>query len=201
MLETDESSVCMLDKWINSSVDRWIKNEIIKPEEKPVYIYGLDVFVSTIINILVIQITAAFLGLFWESAVFLTVIIPMQCVCGGYHADTHLRCFLIMYIGWWFVVPNVVLFSITARIIIEVVACVIVLILAPVSNNNVSLSFKRRLRMRRLSIVLAWFFFLLSMFLWFFNIKYSVYVTAALAVISVSAISASVKVKICSKRI
>ena len=85
---------------ISKIVNQWCEAGIISRTEIEVYEYGLDLLLYTSINIVTILFSAAIIGKLKESFVLLAVVLPLQSFCGGYHANTHFRCFLIMYIGW-----------------------------------------------------------------------------------------------------
>jgi accessory gene regulator B len=78
---------------------RWSIAGIIEQADEDIYEYGLELLISTILNMAVILGSAAIIGKLPQSLALLIVIIPLQSFGGGYHAKTHLRCFLIMYIG------------------------------------------------------------------------------------------------------
>lgn len=67
---------------------------------------------------------------------------------GGYHADTHFRCFSIMYIGWWGLVFLLPFITITMSLFILCLAIPCIFILAPVAHVNVKMSNGRKLQMR-----------------------------------------------------
>ena len=130
-------------------LNRWINAGIIKKSDEDVYIYGLDLILFSILNLIAILITATFFGKLLESLLLMIAIIPIQAYGGGYHAKTHLRCFLIMYIGWWIVMFILPLVTPIIATVLSIMAVLLTFILAPVSHVNVPMSIGRKLQLRK----------------------------------------------------
>jgi accessory gene regulator B len=145
--------------------DSWEKSGIIEKTDEDIYEYGLDLIVSTIFNITAVLVTAVFIDKLLVSALLLAAVIPLQSYGGGYHAVTHLRCFLIMYIGWWCVVFILPLINAIAAVIIAVMAVPIVYAVAPVPHVNVKMSSEHRLKLRKVVRVIVAVIALLSLIL------------------------------------
>jgi len=134
---------------------RWSRAGVIEKADEDIYEYGLELLIFTIINLAAILVSSAFTGKFLESLALLAVILPLQSFGGGFHAKTHLRCFLIMYIGWWSVIFILPLITTTVSIIMASAAVIIVFALAPVANENVKMSARQRRKMRLLVRIVA----------------------------------------------
>ena len=130
---------------------RWCETGIIEKSDEDVYEYGLDLLLYTILNIAVILFSAAFIGKIAESIALLAVILPLQSFGGGYHAKTHLRCFLIMYIGWWAVILLLPLIKPAVAVAMSCAAVFVVYRLAPVPHVNVTMSDGQRAKMQKLA--------------------------------------------------
>jgi accessory gene regulator B len=134
---------------IDYIVKRWIKFGIIDEANEDIYVYGLDLILFSILNLIVIFVTAAFFGWVMETAILMATIVPLQAYGGGYHAKTHLRCFVIMYVGWWAAMLALPFLSSLIATVSNIIAIVVIFILAPVSHENVKMSPKQRLKMQR----------------------------------------------------
>ncbi len=80
-----------------TSLAQWIagfllKNNAIESEKLDIYIYGFEVMISSICGFLIASFMGAVFSRFWESMLFLIVFVSLRSYCGGYHADTYLRC-------------------------------------------------------------------------------------------------------------
>lgn len=138
----------MLSAIVKKIIRYWADKEIINEDDSDIYEYGLELILSSVFNIVVVIVTSVLTNRLIESIVLLLVLIPLQSCGGGYHAKTHLRCFLIMYIGWWpamWLIPQVTLLS---AIVISGMSLVTIFLLAPISHENVPISQKQRLKMK-----------------------------------------------------
>jgi accessory gene regulator B len=77
----------------------FIRKGIISETERDIYEYGFDITIYTIVSTLGILLLGLVLRRFWESAVLMAIFYACQSSGGGYHASTHLRCFLTMCFG------------------------------------------------------------------------------------------------------
>jgi len=68
---------------------------IIREEDIDTCRYGLDIFVSSAIEIISILLIAVLVGNFLETFLFFLAFTPLRIYAGGYHANTKLRCYLI----------------------------------------------------------------------------------------------------------
>ena len=181
---------------IDNIVGIWEENRIIEKDDRDVYVYGLDIFMSTILNALSVITTAALCGKLKETLVLLCVVCPLQAFCGGYHADTHLRCFLIMFIGWWAVMPLINFITPGTAMAIALISIVVIYIFAPVPHANAPMGEKRRRKMRMLGrfIGTAIVVFTFTLLFVFSRHAYTgIIMAAGLGVISFSMLCAWVK--------
>ena len=77
-------------------IDKCIRHGIIKDQETDVYRYGFDLLVFSLINIILLVFVGLAVNRAGSVALILLGYIPLQSMGGGYHADTHLRCMLLM---------------------------------------------------------------------------------------------------------
>lgn len=138
----------MLSIIIRRIVTYWSSSGIISNSDSDIYEYGLELLSFSVLNVTAIMVTAIFTNRVPESVALIASVIPLQSFGGGYHAKTHLRCFLIMYIGWWIIMWIMPFITPLAGGMIASTSLIIIFILAPVPNENVSISSKQRLKMK-----------------------------------------------------
>lgn len=90
----------MFDTLIGKIVGYWVAEGIVPEDDRDIYEYGLESVLFPLVNTAAIIATAVPVGMLPESLVLIAALIPLQCLGGGYHATTHLRCFLITYMNW-----------------------------------------------------------------------------------------------------
>ena len=76
----------------------FIAKDIISEEEREIYEYGFDITIFTFLSTLGFLLLGALLHHFWYAAIILVIFSLLQTNGGGYHANTHLKCFLTMVI-------------------------------------------------------------------------------------------------------
>ena len=77
----------------------FIRKEIVPEAEREVYEYGFDITIYTVASTLGLLLLRLLLGQFLSGAVLIAIFYTCQSSGGGYHASTHLRCFLTMCAG------------------------------------------------------------------------------------------------------
>ena len=67
-----------------------ISNQKKYPDE--VYLYGIELFISTLISTSLIIILSLIYGCFAEGIIYLSVLTVIRLFAGGHHAETYLQC-------------------------------------------------------------------------------------------------------------
>lgn len=85
-------------------MNRFLTNKLIQKghiteEDRDIYEYGLDIMIYTIWSTAVLLLIGLLLREFIPAAILVFGFYTFQTTGGGYHAKTHLRCFLTMVIG------------------------------------------------------------------------------------------------------
>jgi len=144
----------------------WATRGVIKESDIDIYQYGLELVISTGINVFImIGISFAF-GRFLIVLPYLLGFIPLRLFAGGYHAKNHLLCILfntVVYLVSCLIALNIegttsILFS----VIEDCVSFAFVFLFAPVSTKNKPLGIEEKNRNRTISLVLAGVFLVLS---------------------------------------
>lgn len=118
-----------------------IKNNVISKdtEEIEFYRYGIEITLSSLINIALISIIGIVTNYTFESTMFLAVFIIMRSFTGGYHANTYIKCNLVTSIS--FVILLLIFkiirhVSLKSIILIAIFQVVTIVLLAPIENKN-----------------------------------------------------------------
>lgn len=131
--------------------------------KRPIYVYGIELTLSTASSIVSILIISAFLSMFSSAIIFLFFFCSLRLVSGGYHAKTYGRCFILTN-GVYFATVSCVNLAERAlqHTTLSLVGAVLLLfsvitifVLAPVKNKHHPLSPKRYLRNRRIACTLV----------------------------------------------
>lgn len=113
-------------------------NQIIKSEDRELYVYGFNQGITILLNLITTLCIGLLFGSVVELLVFMAVYIPLRSFAGGYHAKTPLRCYLssIVMLIIVSVAIQYVALEIWMHYIIVAVSAIIIGVLAPVEDRN-----------------------------------------------------------------
>ena len=166
-----------------------INNKIVDIEERDVYVYGLEVLLLNLSNVLVALLISLFTGTFSHFLAFLLVFVPLRIFGGGCHANTSEMCFFITAFIYSFLVWLVKLFpllyknnTVTFLLFILIIP---IIKFAPVENKNNPLSGSERKRNKILSIGMVAFDSIVFITLRIMSLSLASSVLVFMAIISV----------------
>ncbi len=119
-------------------VNRLIDNQIISKEDRDIYKFGLEVFLSLVTKIILLTMIAYVFDVMVEMFIFATTFFVLRINAGGYHAKTFLGCFITTVI-FTFVTINVlsnIPIPFYFTLIILAIANVLIFLYAPVDTPN-----------------------------------------------------------------
>lgn len=88
----------MLNKVAGKLAKKLVKCSDAEKEE--IYIYGLELIISTSFGLVSILLISCLLSRFTSGLVFISVFVPLRLFTGGYHATTYSECFVISNISY-----------------------------------------------------------------------------------------------------
>ena len=171
-------------RFISANTD--IDNELIA-----VYQYGVEITISSILNIALIFLCGLIIGDLMYSIVFLMCFIPIRSYCGGYHASTYFKCNLIFVITFLFVVllsrvsENIINYNAYVYFWVALFAFIPIVIFSPVKNANKKLSVSMAKKSKCISIILFLLSTCLAMYLIHCKINFGIVVIMTVAAVSV----------------
>ena len=173
----------------------FIAQGILYEQDKEVYAYCFEILFATLLNLCAVLGISIVSNTVPETVFFLLSFIPLRQAAGGYHAQNHFRCFLILmgvYSLFLFIVNNLTQEYIAVAIRIGLPMAVLILfLLSPMEDANKPLSNEevKRLRKRsRISVTLYAAFVLILQMLypgskWAFAVLLGI-VTVALSLLA-----------------
>lgn len=136
-----------------------LRNNIIEKEKTPVYEYGFEVMISTMIGFCLIFTAGFLLNELASAMIFYAMFIIVRQYTGGYHANSHLKCKLTMLSLCLYVLIAVKyyisLFTFIWNFIFLITYCAVVLIFAPVEHVNAPMTDDLKKRNKIISIIIA----------------------------------------------
>lgn len=69
-------------------------------DKEEIYIYGLELIISTFLGLSSILLISCLLSCFTSGLIFISVFVPLRLFTGGYHAENYGKCFRISNISY-----------------------------------------------------------------------------------------------------
>lgn len=173
----------------------------IDAELADVYKYGIEITISSALNIFLVMAISLILKSPLSGISHLACLFLLRSFSGGYHANTYFKCnslmvifFVISYIGGRLLVYfNLTDFQLTAAVLM--LAFLPIYAFAPVKNKHKPLTERKAKRFRMLSIIIYIVLSLLGLYLTFFG-----YLYGSIIIITLIEISGSVLFEILRQR-
>lgn len=148
----------MIQKLASQVADYFIKKDIFKDTEREVYIYGFDLMISGLMNVLLVLIAGIILNSLTYALIFVFVMITVRMYTGGYHADTHIMCNIIFLSAFLVSIAtlNVINYFSISWIIwfLQCIGLILVTRFVPLENRNKKLSDEQKERYKKIGITL-----------------------------------------------
>lgn len=88
-----------MENMISHIINAMLAKGIIEDKQRAVIAYGLDLLLSTVISLTILIVIGNVLGKGVQTICFLVPLVLFQGFGGGYHCQTHLRCWTLMVCG------------------------------------------------------------------------------------------------------
>lgn len=166
-------------------------------DEFSCYKYGVEIALSTMLNIVLILSIGAVTGRFIESVIFLAVFIPIRQFSGGYHADTYFRCNMFFCISF---VMVLLLFeilkvynSVYLLLAIDLFSLSIIAFFSPIENRNKPIPAEKRMGLKLKATLISALIGLAAFVLDCYSVHYGSLLSCILLMISVLIIIGKIK--------
>lgn len=145
----------------------FLHQESISEEEKDVYKYGVEITVSSLLNVILILLIGLLFDNLLSGAVFLVCFIIVRKYTGGYHAETYFRCNMVLCTTYTIVYISSNNFDINvwSEILILLVDFEMVIKYSPVNNIHKKLDINQKKNFHRLAILFYMLFSIISLIL------------------------------------
>lgn len=132
-----------------------------------VYVYGIELLISTLISTTLIILTGVITNSFIESLIFLLSFSVIRVYTGGYHSMTYLRCNVISVLSYVFVYLSVRyageyfsnVFVMAGGYILTIILAAL---FAPVENQNKEIDKKEKKKYKLLALLMITLFYSVS---------------------------------------
>lgn len=177
----------MIHKFAQMVADFLCNNDTIKEEEKDIYVYGYEIIISNIVNFLIILSVGLLLHQVIDGFLFYIVFIITRQYCGGYHANTYLKCNILF--GTLCLVTlcfSNMLYdtSFISLFILFLIYVGCILEYAPIDNEHKKISAEDKKKYRRISIWISILWSAVDIVLYYTAKKYAITLTITLVIIA-----------------
>lgn len=126
-----------------------LSNGLLKRIEKTkysqeVYVYGIEIILSTLLEAATILISASLVSAVEEGVIFILLFSSLRIFTGGYHAETYGKCFVVTVGSFWgtLMMANIItnIFDGETLHILLFLAGIYIIARAPILNENQPLS-------------------------------------------------------------
>jgi len=171
-----------MDKLITTSTDYLVRRQVIDEDDRDIYEYGFHALYNNIIDISSIVIISIWLGQVPQSILYHLSFVAIRQSAGGFHAKTHLRCFVMSTAIWLLSLWGISQTSSPAVCIaLAGVSLILVWVKAPIEHENSPMDYDKVKHMQVLSRILSTAFFVVILFLALVMGKSHFWITGSLA--------------------
>lgn len=157
--------------------DILMQNKIISEEEKEIYIYSFQIILSTLVSSLFIIIWSLLFKQIFNTIIFFIGFFLCRKISGGYHAKSHLGCFIFtqtLFISYLSLISFTnILENKLAFILITLFTNTIILTFAPIDNENKPFSEDEKVKFRKKSRILS----LINIIIVFISVFFSLFIS------------------------
>lgn len=173
-----------------------IKSNVIEntDSDKEYYQYGIEITISSLLNMVLIMLIGIALKSFFESIIFLICFIVIRQFTGGFHANTYFKCNLIFCISF---ITVLILYYTTAKylstyisILITFVCVSIFLVKCPIEHINKPIPNNRKVVHKIMAALLGLVYGAIGTMLTAFSNRYGALIIYTLSLVTVLVLAA-----------
>ncbi len=147
----------MLNSLPERIADFLLRQKCFEDEMLPVYVYGVKVFLSSLIGAVLVLVTSCILGVFESGVLFLLAFIILRQFTGGLHCDSYVACNVTTVITFIVAVifKDIIIHTTSCNVILGmmiIISFIITAVFSPVSHPNKEIEQKDRLKFRYVSL-------------------------------------------------
>ncbi|MCT4688657.1 accessory gene regulator ArgB-like protein [Vallitalea sp.] len=148
----------MIYEFSNKISSKLIDKKIIKEDDKEVYTYGFEIVISSLLILIGMIIIGRIFRCMLKVIVFILFFCSLRVQAGGYHAKSHLKCFIYFLLSCFLTIfISHLLLDFDKNLIIIVLAliesCIIIITYAPVDTINKPLGSSEKLTYKKKSMI------------------------------------------------
>lgn len=138
-------------------VEELCEQDVIDASNVAAYVYGYELLISSVISVLIVVLVSIICGDLRYSLSFLLGFVIQRIYIGGYHATSHIRCYLA-FSGMFLIcvlLSKLIAATYIFRIITTALLLAISFFFAPVEAKNKPLNEKKRLKYKTIALTFS----------------------------------------------
>lgn len=146
-------------------VEELCEQDVVDASNVAAYVYGYELLISSVISVLIVVLVSIICGDLRYSLSFLLGFVLQRIYIGGYHATSHIRCYLA-FSGMFLIcvlLSKLIVATYIFRIITTAFLLSISILFAPVEAKNKPLNEKKRLKYKTIASTLSAIDFIFSL--------------------------------------
>ena len=171
--------------------DFFIRKNIIEEKQREICRYGYEVILSTILGGLLVIGISLLVGQLEAGIIFLLIFSSVRKFCGGYHADSYIKCNLVLilvllvYLGIirMMLSDNPTVPVMCVMMYLLYMACIIAY--APIDNENKRLSGYEKIKYRRISLIIGVIVGMVSAILYIVKKEYAIMIIVTIFLVTI----------------
>lgn len=172
--------------------DFYLQKNIIKPDMKNVYQYGISLIVSDIINFTMILLLSVITGNIIHGITFLITFCTTRVYCGGFHAKKIWICRCTMVLTFLLICLAVrvtdAYYTLFWSVLIDIIAILILIPIIPIENPNKKLTIQMKKKNKRRGICVTLLFCMLSIILTAYTVQEGAVISFTILSVAVLAV-------------
>lgn len=136
------------------------QESIIEKSDVDACIYGIQITMANLINFAIALSIGLFTDTLIEMALFYSIFVSLRFFCGGYHAESYLKCFSLFsvtclcYLGMLRVVTEYGRYKTVLFVVAVIFLGICIFAKAPIEHENRPFTVEERVQFRKRSIQL-----------------------------------------------
>ena len=166
-------------------------------DEVAYYRYGVEITISTILNVVLIILLGLLFGQLFSSIIFLLCFVTLRQFTGGFHADTYLKCnsifcavYLTVLTAYYFTWQSL---TVLPCVLIGAACIFIIYLNCPIENIHKKITPSQKVKLRYASVLFSSILCLLSVCMVVLSNKYGSLVLFTLSSVAALVIVAKIK--------
>lgn len=135
------------------------KKQVISDEDREICVYGYELIISSLFGVGLVLALGAVIDKMVDTVIFIVVFMLTRQYCGGYHANSYVKCITVFSAVYCIVIALTTLMSATFGVVVWVMTIAaaesVIIELSPMENENKPMSDHEKKKNRIISVIIS----------------------------------------------